>query len=661
MIYSETDGRNFSLYIDDIPVLSHSPDCPFLSVCDDKSFVNRLLTRIPISGIRRKYISLDNVNYDHERSILRFSRGSRSVSFSVRESEGTVILSPIKPLQSFSHLRFGFKAIPNEPVFGCGGITSSPNLRGRHINIRGGSSAVESEKPRPMDFVGKYSGGSEAVTPKFAVPSFFTASLKFYSFWTGGSSYFDFSHSNYFTADFDCTPEKIVLGKAECINSIHKHQTELYGKRCALPSKYQSGIVAGITGGSKKLLETLDTLSKSDVPISAFYIRDWTGTFAYNSAEREFWDWCWNKEHYPHLDEVIRELTDLNINTLCYINPHLAMEGRLYAEASKSGYLIKGADDSNLLSDMGGFMAGHIDLTNQSACQWLRQILIDNVFSLGFSGVITDRLDYLPKGAVLHGGTTPAKAFNYWPALWTKIIRSAAEQCGLDPVCIVDSGSIGSSTSLISAKGDRVDWLNGNGLQSALHEILSLGLSGAGPAHCDLGAYAHLIPEPLFANHLIRWTELAVFTPAMLTHTLLGFSQSSPEASRDVLFQMSRLTKLRYHLAPYMNLCIEQFHTDNIPPMRHMWEAYPDLENSHSIDDQFMLGDELMVAPVVVAGQTSRQVTFPDSDTWVHLLSGTEYQPGTKIVDAPPGSPPVFYKKGGSYESTFASLAYKTL
>ena len=73
------------------------------------------------------------------------------------------------------------------------------------------------------------------------------------------------------------------------------------------------------------------------------------------------------------------------------------MEGRLYAEASKSGYLIKGADDSNLLSDMGGFMAGHIDLTNQSACQWLRQILIDNVFSLGFSGVITDRLDYLPK------------------------------------------------------------------------------------------------------------------------------------------------------------------------------------------------------------------------------------------------------------------------
>ena len=142
MIYSETDGRNFSLYIDDIPVLSHSPDCPFLSVCNDKSFVNRLLTRIPISGIRRKYISLDNVNYDHERSILRFSRGSRSVSFSVRESEGTVILSPIKPLQSFSHLRFGFKAIPNEPVFGCGGITSSPNLRGRHINIRGGSSAI---------------------------------------------------------------------------------------------------------------------------------------------------------------------------------------------------------------------------------------------------------------------------------------------------------------------------------------------------------------------------------------------------------------------------------------------------------------------------------------------------------------------------------------
>jgi alpha-glucosidase len=659
MIRAETDGKNFVLLVDDVPVLCHSPSCPFLSVSEEEGIVNRFLGHLSLKSIAKYYHTLTEVSYDGSRSLLRFYHGSRSAAFSISEKDGALLLAPSKFSHKFGRIRFRFPATPGEPVFGCGGNINKPNLRGRHVTIWANGSNPD-DRLNPMEILGKYPAIGQN-SPSFALPTFFTGSLNYYMFWFGGASTFDFTHKDHHEAEFMGIPEKVVMGKASVLSELHKRQSELLGKRCSLPVWYQTGIIAGVSGGSDMLLSTVETFKKADIPISALYIRDWTGEHRTNSGNREFWDWIWNKEHYPHLDKVIQELSEFNISVLCYINPHLAMEGRLYAEAAKKGYLIKRADGTNLLSDMGGFMAGHIDLTNPEACLWAKQAICNNVFSLGFSGIITDMSDLLPDDSKLYSGADPSMVHNLWPALWTKLIRSAADSCGTDPVCIVNSGSLGSSASLISANGSRVDWMHGRGLESALNEMLSLGLSGAGPAHCDFSAYAHLIPEPFIADQLIRWAELTTFTPAMRTHTLPPSSPASFQANKDVLFQISRLAKLRFLLAPYISHCIEEFMLEGTPPMRHMWEAYPTLEHSEDISDQFMLGDELLVAPVIAAGQTSRQVVFPAYETWVHIFSGEEFESGSKKVDAPLGSPPVFYKKGGSHEAIFASLAYKTL
>jgi len=660
MIRSETDGRNFALLVDDIPVLYHSPSCPFISVSEEEGLMNRFLGHLPLRSITKYYHALNDVSYEASRNILRFYHGSRSASFSVTEKDGALLLTPLKLSRAFGRIRFRFPATPGEPVFGCGGCFSNPNLRGRNVTIWANDTTPDS-RLNPFEILGKHSGPGGSCSPSFALPSFFTGSLTYYMFWFGGASYFDFTHRDRHEADFLGMPEKIVIGKASSVSELHKHQSELLGKRCSLPAWYQTGIIAGVSGGSDTLLSTVNTFKKAEIPISALYIRDWSGKNRTSHGSKEFWDWIWNKEYYPHLDKVIKELSDHKISVLCYINPHLSMEGRLYAEAAKKGYLIKRGDGTNLLSDMGGFMAGHIDLTNPEACLWAKQQIAVNVFSLGFQGVITDMIDFLPEDAKLCSGANPSMIHNLWPGLWTKLIRSAADSRGIDPVCIVNSGSIGTSASLICANGSRIDWLHGRGLESALNEMLSLGLSGAGPAHCDFSTYASLIPETLVAEQLVRWAELATFAPVIRTHTLPASSPASFYANKDSLFQISRLAKLRSLLAAYISNCIQECLRNGTPPMRHMWEAYPALDRSEDIHDQFMLGSELLVAPVVVAGQTSRQVVFPDLEKWVHLFSGEEYGSGTHKVDAPLGSPPVFYKKGGRNEAMFASLAYKII
>ena len=257
MIYAETDGRNFVMLVNEKPVLFHSPSSPFLSVCEDSSLMNRFLGHIRLRGAGRRYTALDSVSYDPELGMLRFYRGARSVSFTVKESgKGALLLSPLKLSHQFARLRFHFNIGQDEPVFGCGGNTVSPNLRGRHINIRGGCGTTAGDIPHPIELLGKYSGSSDTNAPVFSIPSFFTGSLSFYSFWFGGASFFDFSHRNSVTADFAGVTEKILLGNAETVKEVHIHQAELYGKRCSLPVWYQSGIIAGISGGSDYLRST---------------------------------------------------------------------------------------------------------------------------------------------------------------------------------------------------------------------------------------------------------------------------------------------------------------------------------------------------------------------------------------------------------------------
>ena len=157
--------------------------------------------------------------------------------------------------------------------------------------------------------------------------------------------------------------------------------------------------------------------------------------------------------------------------------------------------------------------------------------------------------------------------------------------------------------------------------------MLSLGLSGAGPAHCDFGAYAHLLPQSLMTEQLIRWTEFATFTPAMRTHTLPRSSPASFLSNRDALFQLSRLSKLRYHLAPYINHCIEDYLIDKIPPMRNMWEAYPNMDHSKDINDQYMLGQRAP-GPRVKQDKTSRRSFSPS------LRPGYTYSAATYMSPA---------------------------
>ena len=114
------------------------------------------------------------------------------------------------------------------------------------------------------------------------------------------------------------------------------------------------------------------------------------------------------------------------------------------------------------------------------------------------------------------------------------------------------------------------------------------------------------------------------------------------EKDAETTEQLRRFASIHDVLAKEFDAFANEAATRSLPMVRHLMLQFPDDPQSRSISDQFMLGDSLLVAPVVEEGATKREVYLPPGE-WFHVWTGTSYAGGKVVeVDAPIGSPPVF-------------------
>ena len=201
----------------------------------------------------------------------------------------------------------------------------------------------------------------------------------------------------------------------------------------------------------------------------------------------------------------------------------------------------------------------------------------------------------------------------------------------------------------------KVSWDEHDGIKSAVTGLLSSGLSGYAFEHTDIGGYT-AIDNPLLKYHrskelLMRWTELAAFTVVFRTH-----EGNRPEVNHQIysdaqtLRHFARLAEVYEAWKPYRMKLVKEAAETGLPVVRHPFVHYPDDPEVYGLDYQFMVGSELMVAPVLDPGEDAVEVYLP-AGRWVHLWSGKEYgseevEGVYQAVPAPIGEPAVFYKEG---------------
>ena len=451
-----------------------------------------------------------------------------------------------------------------------------------------------------------------------------------------------------------------------------------------LPEWTQRGVVVGLEGGSDEVEPITRALLEAGVPLVGVWLQDWVGTRHDWDGTRLIWNWEVNEEYYPRWDLYRRELAEAGVRLLTYINPYLvdvAAEAKpfphrrnLFAEAVANGYLIKNGSGDPLLAMSGSIEFGTIDATNPATRAWLKRVIAEQmVGAAGSSGWMADFGEYVPFGARLHAGRGNVQ-HNLFPDHWVSLQREAVAEAGGDAeedvVVFVRSGYVKTpGLAQLYWVGDQlVTWDAHDGIKTAVLGMLSGGLGGHALSSSDVGGYT-MINHALFKffrpkELLLRWLELGAFL-GVFYRTHLGSFIHTPSAQvwddEETMGHLARFGKVFAALAPYRRGLMATAAERGHPVVRALFLHYPDDPVAYTLTQQFLLGAELLVAPVLDAGRTSTKVYLPgEAQGWRHVWSQEAYGVGGSgqwvTVPSPMGAPPIFYRVGSEFAELFDGL-----
>lgn len=401
----------------------------------------------------------------------------------------------------------------------------------------------------------------------------------------------------------------------------------------------------------------------NNIKVSAVWIQDWSGRIRTSFGRRIFWNWQWDPNHYPGLDKVIADLKTKGIQVLVYTNLNLNIEGNLFKEAEQLGYLILNKDGNSYRLDYGEFICGIVDITNPKAAQWYKdRIIKKNMIELGISGWMADFGEYLPTDAYFSNGKSGMDLHNEWPTLWAQINREGVEEAGMlgEILYWMRAGFSGSQRyGVMTWAGDQfVDFSLSDGIASVIPAALSLGISGFGLFHFDIGGFTSLFNYTRTEELMFRYGEMAAFTTMMRTHEGNRPDDNLQFYSNErTLSQLACHTQIFHALNRYRHAVVEENSVRGIPVQRALFLHYESDPRSYSVQYQYMFGPDLLVAPVYESGVETWDVYLPPDD-WVFMWDETITSMGdeTVTVEAPIGIIPVFYRRESQWADLFRDV-----
>jgi len=581
---------------------------------------------------------------------------------------------------------------PSEQFFGFGEQFTHLNLKGHEVPIisqEGGLGRGRQPISGIINFFAKGAGGN-AFTTYTAIPQYISSHFRSLFLETTEYATFNLKDDHRVTIKLYRSQMigRILFGESY-LDLIEKY-TEYCGRMIPLPDWLnEGGAIVGMEGGTDEVRRKWAELKAHDTPIAAFWVQDWVGKRDVGFGEQLWWNWVMNSERYPNWDVLVQDLKASNIRMMGYINPFLVdpndsdydASRNLYQEALDNGYYIKKSDGTPYFITVTTFPSLLIDLSNPGARTWIKGVMKDELIANGFYGWMHDFAEALPFDAVLASGEAASSYHNQYMVEWVKLGREAVQEAGMEgEIVFFNRAGYTKSpayTTLFWEGDQMVTWDEHDGFKSAIKGLISGGLSGMSINHSDIGGYTSIgynleqLLGPIGLDNwiswiglyrrekslLLRWMEANAFTAVYRTHEGLGPKDNAQFYSdEDSYAQFSRFAKVYKALASYRKTLMNEAYEKGYPLVRHMMLHFPDDPNMIDLKYQWMLGSELLVAPVTNKHDNHVRLYVP-SGKWVHVWSKEVYgnlESGDWVeVEAPIGKPAVFYPEGSSAGAEF--------
>jgi alpha-glucosidase (family GH31 glycosyl hydrolase) len=316
--------------------------------------------------------------------------------------------------------------------------------------------------------------------------------------------------------------------------------------------------------------------------------------------------------------KIIAELRARHIHPLAYVRPFI-VPGSL---PDREGLTVKRADGQTYTTT--GTLGQHIaplDFTNPAAVRWWKAE-IAKMLSLGFDGFHADFGEEVLYDMHFFDGETGITMHNRYPILYARASREAIDSYmrshpGRQIWFYNRAGYSGSPGSAAYETGnipgdEATDWGQASGLASLAPDMLNRAIGGAYGFATDIGGYYDYTTPPTTKALLLRWAEWAALSPIFRLHGSGRAGTHTPWSyDRQTVNVYRSLSLLHERAAPLILRLWRQADRTGIPPTRPLWLEFPGDPRAAAQPQQWMLGDDVLVAPVVTEGASSRSVYFP--------------------------------------------------
>lgn len=393
-------------------------------------------------------------------------------------------------------------------------------------------------------------------------------------------------------------------------------------------------------------LEAVEKLKKGGYPLDGVVLDlYWFG------KEEDMGRLAWDMDNWADYKEMISSLRDQNVSLVTISEPYVLRNG-----LGADNYAFF-AENSMLVPDSLGRPGevriwvgegGMLDFSNPATRSWLADFY-KNQHLEGVTAFWGDLGEpEIHPDSLIHYNGLPARLYhNYYGNDWASIISEMMKKEFPEErsMILMRAGTIGLQRhGVMPWSGDvSRSW---EGLQAQIPIMINSSLSGLGYMSHDVGGFAVDPENPIDPELYVRWLQMGLYTPVFRTHAQL-FAEpfNYPELEKEILLPLIRE---RYDWLPYNYSIAIENSGEGLPFVRPINYFNPDFnEAADSINDQYLWGEAVMVAPVLEKGARSRKVVFPGKTKWFDLDNrAVTYSDTTVTIDAPLDRIPRFISEG---------------
>ncbi len=442
----------------------------------------------------------------------------------------------------------------------------------------------------------------------------------------------------------------VIFGPA--VPDVVARYTALTG-RTAFPPRWSlsySGSAMQYTEGedaAERLGEFLSRLREHEIPCGSFHLSS-----GYTKSNGKRYVLTWDASRFPDPPALVRRFSDAGMRLIANVKPAMLLDHPRFAEVEACRGFVRDSEDEGRphIAQFWGGEAAYLDFTNPKTSAWWAREIKAQLLVHGVASTWNDNNEYEiwndsacvdlnGRGGTMEGLRPVQSGLMLRASSCAQLEHTPSKR----PFLVSRSGGPGMQRYAQTWTGDNLtDWKT---LRYNLRMGHGLGLSGLFNFGHDVGGFAGPKPEP---ELLLRWIEQGIYWPRFSIHSWNDDgSANEPWMYPEIVDAVRAALNWRERLVPLLYTLLWRAHAHHEPILRPLFYDFPKQQESYAEHDEFTLGCNLLVAPVLERGARQRVVWLPQTQGgWYRIATGEHLPSGFAEAGAPPGAAPSFMRAG---------------